>query len=80
MDERTDQEGNEPTVLSAEQVAVVYDEENGYQILLPQYDDEDELPAPAAALVAAGLRLSNDEEFGRDLLRWLENHSSAQAE
>lgn len=72
MPEKTGDEENEPTILKPDQVAVVYDEKDGYKILLPQYKDEAKMPEQAAALVAAGMRLNDDEDFYQDLLHWME--------
>jgi len=72
MTEETGDKENEPTILNPDQVAVVYDEKDGYQILLPHYEDEAIMPEQAAVLVAAGMRLTDDEDFYKDLLNWME--------
>lgn len=58
------------SVLPPDQVAVTFDEENGYQILLPQSDQDDRLPEGAAALIAVTMRLTEDPEFYDDMLQW----------
>jgi hypothetical protein len=51
--------------------AVIYDPATGYSILMPH---EKDLPEPAAALVAAFLRLSTDDRsFIDDCLAWLKD-------
>jgi len=72
MPEIIDEEVKEPTILKPDQVAVVYDEKDGYQILLPHYEDESTIPEQAAVLVAAGMRLTDDEDFYKNLLHWME--------
>ena len=72
MPEKTGNQENEPTILNPDQVAVVYDEKDGYQILLPHYEDESMIPEQATVLVAAGMRLTDDEDFYKDLLHWME--------
>jgi hypothetical protein len=72
MPEKTGDNENEPTILNSDQVAVVFDEKHGYQILLPQFEDEAQMPEQAVALIAAGMRLRGDEDFYMDLLHWME--------
>ena len=61
-----------PTILEAHQVAITYDEENDYQILLPSMDEDGDMPEGTAALVATAMRLTNDEMFYQDMVAWLE--------
>jgi len=74
--EKTDQERvvemGGPTLLEAHQVAVTYDEENGYQILLPSTDEHDEMPEGAAILVATAMRLTSDEALYQEMVAWLD--------
>ncbi len=74
--EKTEKEraakAGEPTILEAHQVAITYDEENGYQILLPSTDEHDEMPQGAAVLVATAMRLTDDEAFYQEMVAWLE--------
>ena len=65
-------EAGGPTILEAHQVAITYDEENGYQILLPSTDEDDEMPEGAAVLVATAMRLTDDEAFYQEMVAWLE--------
>ncbi len=66
------------TVLRPDQAAIVYDEENGYQILLPQGEDTDKLPLEVFALVAAAMRLNDDEAFRNEMVQWLEEKHNDQ--
>lgn len=50
--------------------AVIYDPADGYSILMPH---EKDLPAPAAALVGAFMRLSVDKDFEQDCIQWLKD-------
>lgn len=64
---------NDPkTVLPDGSFAVVFDPARGFEIHLPEMDEDEELPGEAVALVAAGMRLRDDGEFGEELLRWWE--------
>ena len=58
--------------LPPDQVAVTYDEEVGYQILLPPHDEDDTMPESAAVLIAVAMRLTDDREFYQDVVEWLE--------
>ena len=61
----------EPTILEADEVAVVYTKDKGYKFLIPDTLDNEEVPDEAAVLVATAMRLGNDEEFYQDILDWL---------
>ena len=65
------------TVLEAHQVAVTYDEENGYQIMLPHHEEDDTMPEGAAVLVAVAMRLTDDPEFYAEMLEWFEERQRA---
>jgi len=78
MSENKSNKENEPTTLSPDQVAVTYDEKEGYQILMP-HEGRTEMPEQAAVLIAAGIRLTSDEEFYNDLRRWMEEQKKEQA-
>lgn len=61
---------DEPTNLEPDDVAVVYNEKDGYRILLLDSERTDELPEPAVILVAVGMRLTDDKEFYHDMVKW----------
>jgi hypothetical protein len=61
----------ESTILEPDEVAVVYTKDKGYKFLIPDTLDDEEVPNEAAVLVATAMRLSNDEEFYREMLDWL---------
>ena len=61
------------TILEPDQVAIVYDEKNGYQVFLPLYEEDAEMPEPAAVLVAVAIRLTDDKEFYEGMLKWFED-------
>jgi hypothetical protein len=63
------------TVLKPDQVAVAFDPEKGYEILLPP-DTGGELPPQAVALVAAAVRLSDDQDFLKEMVEWLESRQA----
>ncbi len=44
----------------------------GYQVLLPNVAEHDEMPEGAAVLVATAMRLADDEMFYREMVEWLE--------
>jgi hypothetical protein len=53
--------------------AVTYDPEAGWNLYIPQLQEEnDEMDTVGAALVAAFMRLNNDEDFLAEQLAWLE--------
>ena len=60
-----------PTILEANEVAVVYTKDKGYKFLTPDTLEDKEVPDEAAVLVAVALRLNNDEEFYQEMLAWL---------
>ena len=62
---------SEPTILEADEVAVVYTKDKGYKFLIPDTLDDEEVPDEAAVLVATAMRLSNDEAFYQEMLDWL---------
>jgi len=60
------------TVLQPDQVAIVCDEHSGYKFLIPDRDDNAEIPDKAAAIIAAAMRLDDDEDFCKEMLKWFE--------
>lgn len=62
--------GAQGTLLPEGSYAISYHPEHGYQVMLPDHDDE--LPEEALALVACGARLPNDAEFRRKQVAWME--------
>lgn len=63
------------TVLAPDQVAVTYDDEAGYAIFVPD-DESAEIPERAVALVAAAMRLGEDDAFYNGLLEWFEQRQN----
>lgn len=52
-------------------MAVAYDPEKGFEILIPDNEEAD-IPDKAVALIAAAVRLGEDMDFCNEMLRWFE--------
>lgn len=66
-----DNDNDPQAMLSQSSFAVIYDPENGYQLMVPEMDEEAEMPVQAVALIAAGMRLQDDPGFMEELVNWL---------
>jgi len=78
-EEITQEKGLNSFLSQRSDPTVTYDEKAGYQILLPNDEEEAEMPEQAAVLVTAGVRLTSDKEFYNELLYWMEQHKKEQA-
>jgi hypothetical protein len=67
--------------LSENGYAVTYDPETGWNLYIPQLQEEtDEMDVVGGALVAAFMRLNNDEDFLAEQLAWLEEEVKKEEE
>lgn len=60
------------TVLRPDQAAMVYDDEYGFQFLVPNYCPDAVVPPEVLALIAVTLRLSHEPEFLEAQLEWMQ--------
>jgi hypothetical protein len=74
--DKDDNEQGGRTVLDPGDVAVIYSEEKGYVICLPRGMDDASLPPEALALLAAGMRLTEDSSFREALVQWFSQRGS----
>ncbi len=72
-DQKPENGQSERTILESDQVAVTFDLENGFQIMMPDYDGEEDLPEGALALIAVGMRLTDDPVFYQELVSWMKS-------
>lgn len=57
-------------VIADHQMAVIYDEEQGYRFIIPDPANIEDIPDGGAALIAAAVRLQQDPEFLAELIGW----------
>lgn len=67
-------------VIADHQMAVIYDEEHGYQFVIPDPANIEDIPDGGAALIAAAVRLQQDPEFLAELIGWWDERAGEDEE
>jgi hypothetical protein len=62
------------TILDRRQAALVFDEDDGFKFLMPEYQDDEVVPEGVMLLAAVLLKL-NDEEWVAEMLGEFRSHS-----
>lgn len=64
------------TVLKPDEYAVVYSPENGYQIFMPKLANDATVDPIGLAMLAAFVRLEQDEDFREEITKWFMDRKS----
>ena len=68
---------DEKTWLRPDQAAIIWDEELGFQAMLPKMDDDKPVPPEILLLMTFLMRVQTDQKFVNDLTAWMDNKAGS---
>lgn len=71
---------DEKTWLRPDQAAVIWDEELGFQAMLPNMESDVPVPPEILLLMAFLMRVNTDQDFVNELSTWMESRAKEMEE
>ena len=68
---------NKGTWLRPDQAAVVWDEKDGYQVMLPKMEDNTPISSEVLLMCAFLMRIQTDQAYVDGLMLWMENKAGS---